>query len=236
MVFEGQAEIVDSLLKEIFEIVNPCGLEGTFVLLIRGYMDESYDIGKKLFLLSALVGTGHGFGWIDSNWKKCLDDRNGELISEGRKPMTRFHAAECNALDGEYKGWTRPEQIKFMQNLIKVLGKAELDSVAFALDLGPYFKFFPEKQELSQAELLSNLYGVMTKFVVYNLAPQYVAADPSVRISLIYDHSEYDGVMADAFRKAIQYENFRDRSCYTSITPASSVDVRPAANGRPSSA
>jgi len=198
--------------------------KGTFVIL-RGYIDESYN--GRIFLLSALVGLGTEWRWLDGDWKACIDRRNAELQSRGRKPITRFHAAECNSLDGEYEGWSRGEQIEFMKALIKILGRSELDSVAFALDMDAFYKFFPDAGKLSEPDLLRELYGFMTKYLVYRLAPQYVAADPGLKIALVHDRCDYDGVMADAFRKAIEDKYFKEGSAYTSITPASSVDIRP---------
>ncbi len=220
---ESQIE-QDAILNEMLAIVDIAGAKQILVL-IRGYIDESYN--DKIFLLSALVGMHDGFAWINSDWKKCLEQKNIELIAQGRKPITRFHAAECNSLDGEYDGWSRDEQIQFMQKLIKILGKSDFDSVAFALDLDAYFKFFPGERKLHQSELLGNLYGGMTKFLTYRLAPSYLAGDPTVRITLMHDRCDYDGKIADAFRGAVEDQNFRERSCYNSIIPASSLEVLP---------
>jgi hypothetical protein len=214
----------DQLLEDIWETLNPLGSNGVFVIL-RGFIDESYD--HKIFLFSALVAVGTEWRWLSRDWTACIAEWNKWLISEGRKPITQFHASECNSLDNEYEGWSREEQIEFMAELIKILGKSELDSVAFALDMDDFYKIFLNTRQMAKPDLLGMLYGMMTKFMIYRMAPQYVKADPSLRITLVHDRCQYDGAIAEAFRKAVEDEGFKERGSYTTITPASSPDVPP---------
>ncbi len=194
-------------------------------MILRGFIDESYD--QKIFVLSALVAVGTEWRWLSRDWLACIDKRNKLLLAQGRNPITRFHAAECNSQDNEYEGWSREEQKEFMSELIKVLGKSELHSIAWALDIEDFDKVFPDVRRAQKPDFYSQLYGIMTKFMVYRLAPPFVAADPSIRITLVHDRCTYDGAIADAFRKAVEDPGFKERGCYTSITPASSVDVIP---------
>jgi hypothetical protein len=195
-------------------------------VILRGFIDESYD--QKIFVLSALVAIGTEWRWLSRDWTACIDRRNKLLLSQDRNPITRFHAAECNSQDNEYEGWSREEQIEFMAELIKVLGKSELYSIGWALDLEDFNSVFPEVRAAnSKSDFLASIYGIMTKFLAFRLAPPFVAANPSVRITLVHDRCDYDGVIADAFRKAIEDPGFEEAGCYTSITSAASVDVIP---------
>jgi len=51
--------------------------------------------------------------WFESAWKKCLKSKNKELKKQDRRQLSRYHAADCAALRGEFEGWTIPEQIAF---------------------------------------------------------------------------------------------------------------------------
>jgi hypothetical protein len=88
-------------------------------------------------------------------------------------------------------------------------------------------RVLPDEAALPKHEMLGNVYGFMTKFVVYTLAPRFVTVDPTLRISLVHDRCEYDGVIADAFRKAIEDPGFEEANSYISITPGSSLDIIP---------
>jgi hypothetical protein len=194
-------------------------------VVLRGFIDESYD--RQIFVLSAVVGVGTVWRGLSKSWNACIEKRNERLRAQGRNTISRFHAAECNSQDNEYKGWSRPEQIEFMAELIGILGREELDSVAFALDIGDLYKAFPDARKKSKPDLLRTLYGIMTKFMILMMAPPYVAADPTIRITLVHDRCEYDGVIADAFRDAVEDREFKERGCYTAITPGSSLKVIP---------
>lgn len=76
-------------------------------MILRAFIDESYD--KQIFVLSALVAVGTEWRWLSRDWTACIEKWNERLRSQGRNPITRFHAAECNSQDNEYKGWSREE-------------------------------------------------------------------------------------------------------------------------------
>lgn len=194
-------------------------------MILRGFIDESYD--KKVFLLSALIAVGTEWRWLSRDWMACIEKWNVRLLTDGRKPITRFHASECNSLDNEFEGWSREEQIEFMAELTTILHKTELDSVCLALDLEDFHKIFPDANITAKPDLQGFLYGMMTKLMVLELAPTYCAGDPSLRIKLVHDRCQYDGVIADAFRQALEDPGFKYGGSYISMTPGSSIDLPP---------
>jgi len=195
-------------------------------MILRGFIDESYD--EHIFVLSSLVAVGTEWRWISRDWLACSARWNEKLRSLGRPLISRFHASELNSLDNEYKGWTREEQIGYISDLIRVLGRWEgIHSYGIALDIDDFKGVFPDHAALPKHDMLGNVYGFMTKFLVYTLAPRFVAVDPTIRISLVHDRCEYDGVIADAFRKAIEDPAFKEANSYVSIAPGSSLEVIP---------
>ena len=60
-------------------------MRGVFVVL-RGYMDESYDNSQKLFTYSCLTATGTDWNEMERVWKLHLKAKNRELKKAGR-PM-----------------------------------------------------------------------------------------------------------------------------------------------------
>ena len=194
-------------------------------MILRGFIDESYD--KQMFVLSVLVAVGTDWRWVSRDWLACIEKKNQQLRAEGRSPITRFHASECNARDNEYKGWSRGEQIEFMSKLIKILGRSALHSSGWGLDMEAVHRVFPDAQRTAKPDLHGFVYGMLIKFMLFNLARTFLKVRPDARISLVHDRCDYDGVLADAFRQALQDPDFKEAKCYISITPASSIDVPP---------
>jgi hypothetical protein len=222
---KNQRLLADRLLKDFCETINPRGSRGLFVIL-RGFIDESYD--KRIFVLSILVAVGTDWRWLSRDWLACIEKKNQQLRAEGRSPITRFHASECNARDKEYKGWSREEQIGFMSQLIKILGRSALHSSGWAVDMEAFDKVFPAAQRPPKLDVPGFVYRMLIKFMMVDLARTFLAANPRVRISLVHDRCDYDGMLADAFRQFLQDSDFKEEAkCYISITPASSMDVPP---------
>ena len=95
---------------ELLECFVPSGSKGLLVLL-RGYFDESYN--ERVFTYSCAMSDTTGWADIERGWKLCLKAKNKELKADGRREISRYHAADCSSLVGEFKGWTVPEQIAF---------------------------------------------------------------------------------------------------------------------------
>ena len=73
-----------------------------------------------MFTLSCLISDDSMWPWFELDWLKVLDEKNAELKIAGRKTISRYHAADCSNLFGEFKGWTVPEQIEFSLKLFDV--------------------------------------------------------------------------------------------------------------------
>ena len=91
--------------------------------MLRGFIDESHDGGKppKIFELSCLITSDAGCVYFDLDWQDLVEKKNEELRKQGRKAISRFHAAPFNNYRGEFEGWTPDEQEDFSHGVLRAL-------------------------------------------------------------------------------------------------------------------
>jgi hypothetical protein len=205
-------------LADLFASLNPRGPEGEFVLF-SGHIDESYN--NRVFSLSCLVARGGEWIWITWEWEDVIEKWNRRLKGQGRQELTRYHAAHCSSLKREFKGWSIDEQKELTTDLVRALRSHDLYTLAFAIDMEQFHKVFPKAQEEAELDVTGFIYGMMTKFLVFTLGEQICANNPDATITLVHDRCPYDGVIADAFRQAIEDPNFEYKEAFVTIAPMS---------------
>jgi hypothetical protein len=114
--------------------------------VLRGFIDESHDGSAvpKVFTLSCLVSDDSVWPWFDLDWTRVLQEKNAQLQQEGRKQISRYHAADCSNLVGEFSGWTVPEQIEFSVQLFDVFKKNPVHIHSYDMPLQLLVQQFPE--------------------------------------------------------------------------------------------
>jgi hypothetical protein len=182
-------------------------------VVIWGYIDESYrDDGKGLFTLASIISEGSTWSWFELAWQNCLDKKNAELASRGRKQITRYHAADCSSRLGEFEGWTTEEQIEFVKGLMKVFADHPVNSVAYTIDLSELAEEIPEPEP----NAIGFAYGLLLQFLMMELGNWIASSDiyKDCRLSLIHDHCDYDSTLLECFNSTrrdpglVRAENF----------------------------
>ena len=121
-----------------------------YLLLLRFYCDASFDSDPKLDQTytngkyvprTFVVG---GFLATDTIWEKIQDRWAG---CNQWACVSRYHAAEVNALDGEYTGWSKEKQIEYSKRLLATLGDqgTELCAISIGLKVRDYEKTISEE-------------------------------------------------------------------------------------------
>ena len=90
--------------------------------MLAAYVDESGN--NDLFTLSCLVADFQAWVWFDLDWRQCLDEKNVQLLSEGRNPISRYDAADASSRVGEFEGWLPQEVAEFFTKLLDVFRQA----------------------------------------------------------------------------------------------------------------
>jgi hypothetical protein len=186
-------------------------------VVLVGYIDESYS-GENpplTFGLSCLIAWGNEWPWIELAWNKVLEAKNSELINAGRKPIARFHAADMNALAGDFKGWDGPERTEFTQRLVEhVFRRHDTGFLGYTLSLRDISEVWPKGDALFAA------YYMTTQFLIFDLPGVIEQRFPDAKgITLIHDRCGYDGAILKAFDHVRNDQDFRHRDMFTTIAP-----------------
>ena len=211
-------ELWDGLVPRQFE-------DGSFVIL-RGFIDESYDgtAIPEVFTLSCIVSWGSEWTWIEMAWKKVLDDKNASLIAEGRRPLSRYHATDCNARENEFKGWTRDERDEFVLKLFKVFPFHDTSHIAMSLSVRELLEIWGGDVK----DPMSLAYDLLLVLIMNEIGITMEQENFKSKIALIYERSDYGPVMLDTFIRLMDRDDtFRFRDIFTTIAPMGWEDCVP---------
>lgn len=149
------------------------------------------------------------------DWVKVLDQKNEQLKKEGRPPISRYHAADCSSLHGEFEGWTVDEQIEFSLKLFAVFAAHPVHIHSFDMPLQLLVQEIPE----TASNPSGFAYVILLAMLMDQIGQTTLSLYPSDVISLHHDHCDYDGALADAFAQVLVEPPFKYKDRFTSITP-----------------
>ncbi len=84
--------------------------------MLAAYVDESGN--NELFTLSCLVANYDAWVWFELDWQKVLEEKNAQLLSQDRRPLSRYHAADASSRVGEFEGWKPQEVVTVTPSLV----------------------------------------------------------------------------------------------------------------------
>lgn len=183
-----------------------------------GYIDESYGPASTpdVLNLTCLVSSGATWFWFGLDWTKWLEAKNESLDSQGRKRLSRYHAADCSSLVGEFSGWTRNEQIEFTKGLLAVFQKHPMHIISYTLNLQELVQQLPE----TKPNPFGFAYILLLNYIMLEICDYTLKKQPAV-MALIHDHCDYDAALLEAFNHMVDDQGFRCKDSFTTITPAS---------------
>jgi hypothetical protein len=189
------------------------------VLVFRGFIDESHDDAAvpKVFDLSCLVAYDNLWPWFELAWVKVLEDKNEELTKQGRPTISRYHAADCSSLKGEFKGWSVDEQIEFSLKLFDVFRRHPVHIHGFDMPLQLLVQEIPEAAK----NPVGFAYVILLAMLMGQIGEGTLSLYPGDKITLHHDHCDYDGALEDAFGQAVDERIFdvKNWDRFISITP-----------------
>jgi len=184
--------------------------------LLAAYVDESGN--SDLFTLSCLVADYQAWLWFELDWKQCLDEKNAQLLSTGRKPISRYHAADASSRVGEFEGWLPQEVAELFAKLLGVFRKHITNTVAYTLNLADFVAEFPNSAD----DPKKPCYGLLLKYLMIEIGNNILARENWQLVSIIHDRAKgYNQVLLDSFHSMVNDETFRYRERFSSITPMS---------------
>ncbi len=157
------------------------------------------------------------WSWFEMAWLNVLEKKNQELKKQNRPQISRYHAADCSSLKGEFKGWSVDEQIEFSRNLFKVFRTHPIHVHSYDMPLQLMVQQIPE----TASNPVGFAYVILLMMLMDQIGKETLRLYPNDKISLHHDQCAYDGALADAFKEMVQGSIFSSHNLdrFVSITP-----------------
>jgi hypothetical protein len=186
-------------------------------MLISGYIDDSGKDGT--LVLSCVMAPNPIWFWLEADWKKALEKKNSGLIAAGRKPISRFKAADCSNCKGEFQGWdVQKEQIPFVMELLSILGRHRLNVAAYSIGIEDVSDHMPG----ANADPVAMAHVVLLHYILGIVAKEILAINGDACIDIVHDRGSYDAVFLNTFNALMEDSDFPNRKRFNSIAPKSS--------------
>ncbi len=208
------------LISGLWDGLNPNDEKGIFAIVygfeyLRGYIDES---GRDhLFTLACVFTEGAQWFFFELAWRKCLEEVNASLKQQGRREISRYHAADCSSRVNEFEGWTTDEQIKLMQGLVKVFQQHPANTLSYSCDLRELVEEIPE----TKSDPKAYAYELLIKYLMLEIGAFCDQLRPRPLVTLIHDRCEHDVDLLKSFNTMVNDPTFRQRDRFVSIVPES---------------
>ena len=203
-------------VRDLWLPLSRLGFEGDVFMVIVGYMDESYSMERPplTFGLSCLFAYGNEWSWIEMAWKKLIDDKNCELISQGRKPLKRTHAVDMSNFVDDFEGWSSDERISFTEKCNRVLGRHTIRQLGYTMSLQDVAEIWGGDHYFHFA------YFVALKFMMLQTRACLESYFGHVEaVTLIHENSDYDIALLSSFNATKGDPSFKDSDLFTTIAP-----------------
>lgn len=193
--------------------------------MFHAYMDESGSSESKLFTLSCIVGWGSEWFWIENAWERLLEKTNQRLIEQGRRRLSRYHAADCSSCLNEFSGWTREEQIELTTQIINIFRYHKVETMSYSINL----KDLAEELPKTSSDPYGFAYFLLLRYLMIEIGNRVLSRERYLRdrVALIHDRCPYDAALLKAFEQMKADPTFRFADRFTSIAPMSSQDCIP---------
>lgn len=184
--------------------------------MLRGFIDESYDGGNppKVFELSCIVTSDPGCVYFDLDWQALLDSKNSELRSQGRKEISRFHAADFNNYYGDFEDWTPEEQRDFSHRIVRVFKWNPVHIHGWNMPLDVLVEEFPE----TEPNPMGFAYITLLTHLMQQIGETSLKLYPRDVMSLYHERCDYDAALQDQFKGLVAADStFTYRNRFASL-------------------
>ena len=153
--------------------------------MLQIYVDESgtHD-GSLIVTCGAYVGTVSA--WDD--WAEKWDEAKG--------PIDIIHAADCEALRGEFANFTPDQRNAFASKILPVIGKADITPFAVGVRLDDYELVAKDHPELALM-MGDTPYVACFQWIMMRALSHVESIGGGPRIGIVHESNNYRGVIGD---------------------------------------
>lgn len=157
-----------------------------FVAVIKVYMDESGTHDASPYL------TVGAYAAQPKQWRKFTAGWNA-----AKKPVNVFHSSDCQALKGEFLGWSEDQRNAFVAKLLPVIRENIPLGVVIGIDIDEF-----RKQVAPYPDLMAHFahpYASCFHWVVSTLIGYVEEAGSNERLAFFHENNDYEGQAQAAF-------------------------------------
>jgi len=204
-------------IYDLWDGFSPDGFQRGLFMILRGYLDESYDGQKtpRMFGLTCTMAQGSEWFWIETAWQKCLEEKNASLKEQGRILIKRYHSADINSFQGDFTDWNGPERQAFCEKLLRVLSRHIGRYDGYLINLQELIEEWPE----TKSDPKAYAYSFLLKFLMIRIGKGINQGLPGTKITLFHDRCAYDEILLAAFNEMMNDPTFAYKQCFTTIAP-----------------
>lgn len=205
------------VLNLVAEPWEPLVAENGWLMIITGYIDESYD-GKDypddFTLCCVMLSADDWKEVISPRWRELFARVNQDLDRQGRKKISRYKAADCNGSYGEFEGWSRDEKLALTKQMSEVFDHSELklSQLAYSVHLSKIHQKIPSVKDPK-----SFAYAMLFLLIVKGILDMMDVLPQGSTISFIHDRCDFDQVYLCVFDVALRTANADQRAKLTTI-------------------
>lgn len=142
--------------SEFQQLTRALGLrQGGLVLVLTAYFDDSgTHTSSDVVVWGGFIGTDEQWAAFDDKWRAKLA-RPFDRPEYTKPRLAKFHLADCHALKGEFRDYTRTESDSIQHDFRQIISEAGVIGVSYAIDRNAYDKLVtdPDAREfLGDAE------------------------------------------------------------------------------------
>lgn len=179
--------------------------------------DESYK--TRSLVIGGWIGTEKRWKRREQLWQKAIAFENKTLPLH--RKISRYHAAEMNANDGEYAEWQNENarKLRFTRKLLNISGKGKMIPVAVGIDLQAFRDIFP----FSDLAGVGNPYLLCMKALMQQLGGALAEHQPEDQLAIVHDRGDWDADAVQTYNQMID-EKWEHRHRFVGITARSSQE------------
>lgn len=195
-----------------------------WIVVIKAFFDESWNPNRpRMFAVAGILATAHQWNDIENGWKAALAKQNAEMLRQGRKQLSRYHAAEMNARSSEFDGWSKEESLQFTESLLSVIRGRKMFIISSAIVLDDMVKVFPEWAVNTQGYAYGYAF-LQCLQVCGRIAANPKFVEPGHMLKAWHDQCQWSDYALDAFQKVQADPTYSENWRFGALSHDSSED------------
>jgi hypothetical protein len=213
---QGAGMAADAIIS-VGELARVLSLsEQDSIAVLKAFLDQSYDNGGELHILSGFVAPVKTWERIEQQWLTELDKFG---IKKG------YHSKDCYHGNGEFENLDDPQRDTITKKLVRIIThtspltnikRSDIYGVTIAT---PGLDFY----EIMPAYGYPHPYGYLYQRAIRRIGRWTYEKNSAEQVSIITDRGEFPGTAGDVFSRVKEDEriDFRERACLLTTFPLS---------------